>query len=335
MTTPAKVQANRRNAKLSTGPRTAAGKAAVARNAIGHGIFASLPVLAGESPHDWDQHRTGIVSSLAPVGLMEINLAERVALLLWRFTRVSRAESGITNAFVEDAGLLPPQMDPILASIHPPVPDPEDYLKQTDQQLRIARVNHAEVLAVSKLLFQLGESHETRSYRKDHVTALFGWAFGETYDYAFRRTDPKHPSEPEFLAQIGVGEINAKEIEWTQQVILRGLEYYAGIANETAARFRTHLQTSIDNRVAVLERETRRLEADATAIVRRAENRRARVADASLLLPENISELLIRYEKHIQSQLITTLNQLERMQARRSGTPVAPPMIADVQLTVK
>ena len=43
MTSPAKARANRRNALKSTGPKTAAGKAAVAANAHRHGL--SLPVL--------------------------------------------------------------------------------------------------------------------------------------------------------------------------------------------------------------------------------------------------------------------------------------------------
>jgi len=44
MTSPAVRAANRANAARSTGPRTLAGKAAVARNALRHGL--SLPVLA-------------------------------------------------------------------------------------------------------------------------------------------------------------------------------------------------------------------------------------------------------------------------------------------------
>ena len=38
MTTPVQVDANRRNAEQSTGPRSAAGKARVSRNAITHGL---------------------------------------------------------------------------------------------------------------------------------------------------------------------------------------------------------------------------------------------------------------------------------------------------------
>jgi hypothetical protein len=42
MATPAQIEANRRNARKSTGPRTAAGKAASSRNAVTHGLTASI-----------------------------------------------------------------------------------------------------------------------------------------------------------------------------------------------------------------------------------------------------------------------------------------------------
>jgi hypothetical protein len=47
MTSPAKIRANRRNARRSTGPRSRAGKAIAARNAHRHGL--TLPVLADPS----------------------------------------------------------------------------------------------------------------------------------------------------------------------------------------------------------------------------------------------------------------------------------------------
>ncbi len=44
-----KLQANRQNARLSTGPRTARGKRTVARNAIKHGLLArEVVITAGE-----------------------------------------------------------------------------------------------------------------------------------------------------------------------------------------------------------------------------------------------------------------------------------------------
>jgi len=77
VTTLAKIEANQRNAELSTGPRT-----------VEHGIFVAVPVVPGECPRQWEVHRAGVVESLAPVGLLEVNLAERAALVLWRLQRL-------------------------------------------------------------------------------------------------------------------------------------------------------------------------------------------------------------------------------------------------------
>src|SRR5215211_6385345 len=93
-TTPVKVKANRRNAALSTGPRSEAGKAAVSNNALRHGVLSAKPVLPGlEREEDWDRHREAVISSLAPEGALEELLAERVALQTWRLGRVARYEA--------------------------------------------------------------------------------------------------------------------------------------------------------------------------------------------------------------------------------------------------
>lgn len=112
MTTLAKLEANHRNGQLSTGPRTVEGKLIVARNATKHGIFASVPVILGECPVAWESHRVGVVESLAPVGLLEENLAERAA-LLWRLQRLARYEAETVAAAMEavEVPSLPPAED--------------------------------------------------------------------------------------------------------------------------------------------------------------------------------------------------------------------------------
>jgi NAD(P)-dependent dehydrogenase (short-subunit alcohol dehydrogenase family) len=53
-----------------------------------------LSALAGvESKVDLEEHRDGVLASLAPVGHLETVLAERVALLSWRLNRVVRYET--------------------------------------------------------------------------------------------------------------------------------------------------------------------------------------------------------------------------------------------------
>jgi hypothetical protein len=98
-----KVRANRANAKRSTGPKSAAGKAKAKQNAIAHGLRSILPVIAGESAKDWNAHLAGIVESLAPVGTLEIDLAGRVALMTWRLRRVVGSETAAISAGINSA----------------------------------------------------------------------------------------------------------------------------------------------------------------------------------------------------------------------------------------
>lgn len=95
MTTPKQRAANRRNATLSTGPTTEAGKAVARLNATSHGLRAASPVVPGEDPAVWEEYREAVVSDLAPVGVLEAELADRVAVLAWRLRRVAAFEAGV------------------------------------------------------------------------------------------------------------------------------------------------------------------------------------------------------------------------------------------------
>src|SRR5205814_5407618 len=90
-------------------------------NATKHGIFAAVPVIPGECPEAWEAHRAGVVDSLAPVGLMEVNLAERAALLLWRLQRLARFEAKTVAAEVVavDVPALP-QPESEFSRLNPP-----------------------------------------------------------------------------------------------------------------------------------------------------------------------------------------------------------------------
>ena len=69
MATIKQVNANRQNAKKSTGPRTPEGKRRVSQNAIKHGLSASEVVLPGEDAAEFERMRDGFVETLEPAGL--------------------------------------------------------------------------------------------------------------------------------------------------------------------------------------------------------------------------------------------------------------------------
>jgi len=70
------------------GPRTKAGKARVACNALTHGLTSARLVVPGERPEDWAAHCRDVLEALAPIGPVERALAERVASAAWRLRRV-------------------------------------------------------------------------------------------------------------------------------------------------------------------------------------------------------------------------------------------------------
>ena len=90
--------ANRRNAGLSTGPKTAAGKAAASKNALKHGILSRQVVLPDEDPGEFEDFRRRLTEDLKPTGELETVFAERIMLGAWRLRRVVRLEAAVIRA---------------------------------------------------------------------------------------------------------------------------------------------------------------------------------------------------------------------------------------------
>jgi hypothetical protein len=71
MTSVAQIEANRRNAKKSTGPRTDAGKNGSRFNALKHAMAARLPVLPGEDASDFENKMRAWFHDLRPSTTLE------------------------------------------------------------------------------------------------------------------------------------------------------------------------------------------------------------------------------------------------------------------------
>lgn len=89
--------------KRPTGPNTEAGKAAIRRNPIKHGITAQTPVIPlVEDEQDWLDLRDGVIHQLDARGALQTALAERIAGIIWRLQRTLRFEVESTTAGIED-----------------------------------------------------------------------------------------------------------------------------------------------------------------------------------------------------------------------------------------
>ncbi len=94
MATKRQIAANRRNARRSTGPKTAAGKAASSANALRHGLAAARAVvLPDEDGEAYERLRQGVIADLDPAGALQEALAQRIVVLLWRLDRAARLEA--------------------------------------------------------------------------------------------------------------------------------------------------------------------------------------------------------------------------------------------------
>ncbi len=95
MTSIRQCEANRRNAELSTGPKTEAGKSRSRRNAIRHGLTAETVIAALEDADDYAAFEMAIASDYDARTAVERELVLRLASLLWRLRRATRIESGL------------------------------------------------------------------------------------------------------------------------------------------------------------------------------------------------------------------------------------------------
>ena len=93
MTSEKQIRANRENAKKSTGPRTAEGKARASGNAIKHGLTAKdRVVLNQESTQQFEAMRMCLLEEMQIGSAVEKLLLEDIAAAAWRLRRIARIE---------------------------------------------------------------------------------------------------------------------------------------------------------------------------------------------------------------------------------------------------
>src|SRR6202140_340344 len=95
MTTFRQIEANRRNARKSTGPVTEEGKKHSRCNAVRHGLTAETVIGALEDAEDYKSFEAAIVADYDAQSAVERELVLRLASLLWRLRRATTIETGL------------------------------------------------------------------------------------------------------------------------------------------------------------------------------------------------------------------------------------------------
>src|SRR3954447_24888411 len=94
MTSFKQIEANRRNARRSTGPVTQEGKLRSRQNAVRHGLTAETLIRALEDAEDYKAFEAAIIADYDAQSALERELVLRLASLLWRIRRLTTMETG-------------------------------------------------------------------------------------------------------------------------------------------------------------------------------------------------------------------------------------------------
>jgi hypothetical protein len=97
MTSQRRPEAIRRNARKSTGPRTAAGNAAVAQNAVRRGLPSTKLLIQDEVEAELFGLAERLHAELRPEGELEELLVDRAVTACWRLRRIPHFEAALLD----------------------------------------------------------------------------------------------------------------------------------------------------------------------------------------------------------------------------------------------
>ena len=84
------------------GPRTEAGKAASSQNAITFGLFATRDFIRPDEQSTYTEFAQALHADLAPVGMLELNLADEIRRAMWRLRRCGQIEENFSGPTEQD-----------------------------------------------------------------------------------------------------------------------------------------------------------------------------------------------------------------------------------------
>ena len=168
----AKLEANRRNAQRSTGPKTPEGKLQSRRSALKHGILASDWLITegdgAENAAEFEEFLATLREDLEPVGALEGILVEKIAICCWRQRRVLKCEAGM--AVYDLAVAL--QKNTFMGRVYDPI------LEETNRHLtlplsdKLDRLLRYETSVHRQLVYAINQLERLQRTRKgEHVPA--------------------------------------------------------------------------------------------------------------------------------------------------------------------
>jgi len=175
-----KVESNRRNSQKSTGPKTAAGKKRVSRNAVRHGFFSKFLLIqhrdGNESQDEYNDFYTDVRKHYQPVGWLEEIWVEKITVGSWRLRRLIRCEAGqidralTGHSYELQQSKVDDLADPGSASSRDPEMDAlTDHFFLPDKE-ELDRLLRYEAMVNRQLNHAMGELERVQTRRKGEAT---------------------------------------------------------------------------------------------------------------------------------------------------------------------
>jgi len=102
MATQSQIIANQANAKHSTGPVTAEGKARVAQNATRHGLTAKNLVVRDDEREEFEAFHADLLAEIDPTGAVEMITFNDLLHAAWNLQRFRRLEAETSLGTIDD-----------------------------------------------------------------------------------------------------------------------------------------------------------------------------------------------------------------------------------------
>jgi hypothetical protein len=317
MTSKKQTAANRKNALVSTGPKTVEGKVASSKNALRHGLRSMSLVVPGiETEEEWVTHQDAVHESLVPVGYLEEILTDRIAATLWRLGRVVRYERGVLENLQD-----PKDIDESASFLHESSPAIRD-------DAFIARSEAAAFELLSRLKDRASFPGEAT------MSVLYGVA-------RVADVELEEVSLPGIPDDIFVEEIH--ELKWTagkvracvSAIVDHAVTVYDELAKRDADMALEKWQRDPEE---VLKKAAQKAASEdfiAQGKLAQLEHKVTRIRRTRTLPGDKTLEKIQRYEAHLERSLVRNLHELQRLQEVRHGGMVPPPAVLDVNVSTE
>ena len=311
-----KIEANRRNAARSTGPQTERGKLIVSRNARKDGFLVrEVVITAGHGKEDLDEfHRffESVHKYYEPVGVIEEMLVEKIVVCWWRSARALRAENGEIRQRLDTQSLdralqnsdevnLDIATSAMGLSLYDPENQRDQQVSTRDRQSAVQAANHnlwkhrAGLEYLGTLLEIAKSDLAGNGYISENIGKKIFAAFCFS-DYFFA-ADCLSVSAPQAKKEDKLERPTDKEIEDERARIVENIDTKL----ETISLFEGYVRKNV---YLAIQADARRFSLPTT----------------------EATDKILRYEAHLDRQLYRAMDELERLQRRRRGETVPPPV---------